>query len=118
MTATSARFLVVFASAGVGTRALVSLSVEEVCGVLHALDLGTYDAGARAHPVNGSVLAIVGDEDLKEVPRRICCLLRYWVSLMHYGSHIASRMLIAGRWPPLLMSGVDGSGAIIHFILE
>ena len=57
-------------SAGAATRALASLSVEEVCGVLHALDLGKYDAGFRALPVNGSVLAAADAEGLKEVPRR------------------------------------------------
>ena len=51
-------------------RPLASLSVEEVCGLLHALDLGKYDAGFRALPVNGKVFGAANDEDLKEVPRR------------------------------------------------
>jgi hypothetical protein len=52
-------------------RPLASLSVEEVCELLHALDLGKYDAGFRALPVNGKVLGAAKDEDLKEVPRRL-----------------------------------------------
>ena len=38
--------------------------------MLHALDLGKYDAGFRALPVNGSVLAAADAEGLKEVPHR------------------------------------------------
>ena len=56
-------------STGTGgrTRALASLSAEEVCGVLHALQLEKYDAGFRALPVNGSLLAAADHEGLKEV---------------------------------------------------
>ena len=59
-----------------GTRALISLQVEDVCGMLHALDLGMYDAGFRANLVNGIVLDIVSEEDLEEVPRRLSCFVR------------------------------------------
>jgi hypothetical protein len=57
--------------AGVATRTLASLSVEEVCALLHRLDLGKYDAGFRAFPVNGSVLAAAEEQDLEEVPHRL-----------------------------------------------
>ena len=48
-------------------RSITSLSVEEVCGLLHSLDLGKYDAAFRAFPVNGSQLGLTTDEDLREV---------------------------------------------------
>ena len=57
----------VSAGAAARARALSSLSVEEVCGVLHALDLGEYEAAFRALPANGSVLAAADDDDLIEV---------------------------------------------------
>ena len=52
------------------TRPLTSLSVEEVCGLLHSLNLGKYDAGFCALPVDGTVLAAADEEGLKEVLHR------------------------------------------------
>ena len=50
------------------TRALASLSVDEVCRVLCKLDLGRYAAAFRALPVNGAMLAAVDSaDDLREV---------------------------------------------------
>ena len=58
---------------------LTSLSVEEVCALLHAMGLGVYDAGFRALPINGLVLSVVGEQDLTEVAdslfARIPCFL-------------------------------------------
>ena len=55
-------------SAGVGRRALASISMDEACGLLHALDLGKYESGFRSLPVNGSVLDAAEEGDLIEVP--------------------------------------------------
>eukprot|EP00290_Baffinella_frigidus_P011452 CAMPEP_0180141772 /NCGR_PEP_ID=MMETSP0986-20121125/15136_1 /TAXON_ID=697907 /ORGANISM="non described non described, Strain CCMP2293" /LENGTH=466 /DNA_ID=CAMNT_0022084747 /DNA_START=199 /DNA_END=1595 /DNA_ORIENTATION=+ len=55
------------------TRKLASISVEEVCTVLWNLgtlmsnELGKYEAGFRAVPVSGAVLATMNDEGLREV---------------------------------------------------
>jgi len=50
------------------TRALASLSVDEVCRVLSKLGLGRYAAAFRALPVNGATLAAVDNADnLREV---------------------------------------------------
>ena len=41
--------------------------MEEVCIVLANLGLGKYEAGFRALPVSGAVLATVDDADLRGV---------------------------------------------------
>ena len=63
-------------SAVVATRPLASLSVDEVCGLLHAMgsatgmDFGQYDAGFRAHSYCGIVLRVAREKDLEKVPNR------------------------------------------------
>jgi len=52
------------------TRPLASLSVEEVCGLLHALEFGQYATGLRAHSYNGTMLGVAQETDLEEVPDR------------------------------------------------
>jgi len=59
---------VVGVSAVVATRPLASLSVEEVCGLLHTMDIGQYDAGFRAQSVNGTKLRVARETDLEKVP--------------------------------------------------
>mmetsp|Transcript_53759 Transcript_53759/g.128145 ORF Transcript_53759/g.128145 Transcript_53759/m.128145 type:complete len:349 (+) Transcript_53759:204-1250(+) len=48
-------------------RKLASLSVDEVCTVLASLEMGKYEAGFRAGPVSGAILAHVDDAGLREV---------------------------------------------------
>ena len=47
-------------------RKLASLSVDEVSNLLSNLDMGKYEAGFRALPVNGAMLATADDADLRE----------------------------------------------------
>ncbi|KAJ1477792.1 armadillo-type protein [Baffinella frigidus] len=48
------------------TRQLASLSVEDVCILMSHLDLGRYEAGIRALPVNGAMLVTADDAGLWE----------------------------------------------------
>ncbi|KAJ1481787.1 armadillo-type protein, partial [Baffinella frigidus] len=49
------------------TRKIASLSIDGVCTLLRNLDLGKYEAGFRAVPIRGVMLATMNDEGLREV---------------------------------------------------
>ena len=74
------RVSVVRFSAGIAKRPLASLSVEEVCGLLHALDLGQYEKGFRVHRVNGTVLGVAGEEGLTEVVNRFLLTAGFYIA--------------------------------------
>ncbi|KAJ1491264.1 armadillo-type protein [Baffinella frigidus] len=82
---------------------LASLSVDEVCTVLRNLDLGKYEAGFRAVPVDGAIFSTVNDDGLREMGMDVGVLR---TALLHRVSGfraegVALKLLVeAGGAPP------------------
>ena len=79
------------------TRKLASLSVDEVCILLHNLELGKYETGFRAVPVNSAILATINDEGLREVGVETGV---YRTALLHH----VTNFTVGGVPPQLLVS--------------